>query len=288
MTSAEYNKDSQKKAWMMGGPVGMVAGLFGSLVGVGGGVLIVPIITGASGAVTVPQRIVTGSSLAAVISTGSVAALTYSDFGQVDFQAAAVLSAAAVLFAPAGARLTSRMDCNSLKKVLGYFLVGAGPLVLVKFFAFGFERGAQEELGTSDTPEGFKAEGGAPRPQEREWISMTTAMLAGTGACAGLASGLLGIGGGTIVTPLLALFTPLSQATIVGTSLLAMIPPSFVGLIQHNSLGNVDKRLAMSLAAGTAFGSMFGSNLAVRAPEGLLECLFGLGMDSLAGGHCEV
>ena len=44
-------------------------------------------------------------------------------------------------------------------------------------------------------------------------------LLALTGTVAGLASGLLGIGGGTIVTPALALFLPLSQATVVGTSL---------------------------------------------------------------------
>eukprot|EP00976_Prorocentrum_cordatum_P105202 1194184-Prorocentrum_minimum.AAC.3 len=44
-------------------------------------------------------------------------------------------------------------------------------------------------------------------------------LLALTGAVAGLASGLLGVGGGAIVTPAMALFMPLSHAAIVGTSL---------------------------------------------------------------------
>ena len=51
---------------------------------------------------------------------------------------------------------------------------------------------------------------------------------------AGLASGLLGVGGGVIVTPLLALLTPFSQATVLGTSLLSMIPPASAALVQHS------------------------------------------------------
>ena len=72
---------------------------------------------------------------------------------------------------------------------------------------------------------------------------------------AGLASGLLGIGGGTIVTPLLALVSPLPQAAVLGTSLLAMLPPSAVALLQHRALGNVDVRMGAALAAGTALGA---------------------------------
>ena len=44
---------------------------------------------------------------------------------------------------------------------------------------------------------------------------MTTILLGITGATAGVASGLLGIGGGTVVTPLLVILTPLSQVTVV-------------------------------------------------------------------------
>lgn len=61
----------------------------------------------------------------------------------------------------------------------------------------------------------------------------TAAAMCATGAVAGFASGLLGIGGGTVVTPLLALLMPYGQATVLGTSLLAMIPPSLAGLLQH-------------------------------------------------------
>lgn len=61
----------------------------------------------------------------------------------------------------------------------------------------------------------------------------TAALLVATGAIAGVASGLLGVGGGLIVTPLLALAQDYSQATVLGTSLFAMIAPASAALLQH-------------------------------------------------------
>jgi uncharacterized membrane protein YfcA len=60
-----------------------------------------------------------------------------------------------------------------------------------------------------------------------------------------------------------------TQTSVVGTSLLALLPPSCTGLLQHWRLGNVDWRMAAGLAFGTAFGSLTGSNLAVHAPPGM-------------------
>ncbi len=60
------------------------------------------------------------------------------------------------------------------------------------------------------------------------------------------------------------------QAGVLGSSLLAMVPPSCVALAQHARLGNVDWRMAAGLAAGTAVGSFAGSKVAVDAPAG--EC----------------
>eukprot|EP01024_Parvocaulis_polyphysoides_P021274 TRINITY_DN20072_c1_g2_i1.p3 TRINITY_DN20072_c1_g2~~TRINITY_DN20072_c1_g2_i1.p3 ORF type:complete len:155 (-),score=28.08 TRINITY_DN20072_c1_g2_i1:2-418(-) len=107
---------------------------------------------------------------------------------------------------------------------------------------------------------------------------LNTVVLGATGTIAGFASGLLGIGGGTIVTPLLAMTTSLSQKEVLGTSLLAMIVPSFVGLMQHWKLGNVDWVMGCGLAIGTVVGSFLGSNFAIQAPPGILESFFATGM----------
>ena len=270
-----YTSAQRDTATRLGVPLGLGAGVFGSLVGVGGGVLIVPAMTAV---VPIPQRVITGTSLVAVLATASVSTVNFAHSGQIDLAAAAVVGAAAMVSAPLGARATAALDGAALKRALALFLLCAAPLVPLKAMAFatrGGDAGDEKrnapglfEERTSDAREGaFDATAPA-----------RASTLAAIGACAGFASGLLGIGGGTIVTPLLALTTPLTQAAVLGTSLLAMLPPSAAALAQHARMGNVDGKIGAALALGCAVGGYFGSGLAVDAPEGMLETAFFLGM----------
>ncbi|PRW45493.1 4-toluene sulfonate uptake permease [Chlorella sorokiniana] len=300
------------KARRLAGPVGMLAGVFGSIVGVGGGVIIVPTIV--SSCKNIPQRLVSGTSLAAVVSTAVASAYTYSAQGCIDLGAAALISPAAMLTAPLGARLTARLNCTALRRILGYFLLAAAPLVPLKAYLLSRDTAAAAAAAAEESSAGAAAGGAvagaglseaagtaaaaaAARPAGPSGSSAatstelsrlaqgihfpppaTSALLVATGAVAGVASGLLGVGGGLIVTPLLALTMDYPQATVLGTSLLAMIFPASAALLQHQRLGNVDWRMAASLAAGTAVGSLAGSNVAVAAPPGALEAAFCIGM----------
>ena len=260
-----YTSAHRDTATRLGLPLGLGAGVFGSLVGVGGGVLIVPAMTAT---VPIPQRVITGTSLVAVLATASVSTVNFVQGGQIDFAAAAVVGAAAMVSAPLGARATAALDGIALKRALAYFLLCAAPLVPLKALAFAKNaKNAKIENAKMDEKNGFDAT-----------TPSRASSLAAIGACAGFASGLLGIGGGTIVTPLLALTTPLTQATVLGTSLLAMLPPSAAALVSHARMGNVDGKIGAALALGCALGGFVGSGLAVDAPEGALETAFFLGM----------
>ena len=265
-----YTSAHRETATRLGVPLGLGAGVFGSLVGVGGGVLIVPAMTAT---VPIPQRVMTGTSLVAVLATASVSTVNFAQGGQIDFAAAAVVGAAAMVFAPLGARATAALDGVALKRALATFLLCAAPLVPLKALAFA-KRGdgacaEKTALLTKHTNHSRSFDALAPA---------RASSLAAIGACAGFASGLLGIGGGTIVTPLLALTTPLTQAAVLGTSLLAMLPPSAAALAQHARMGNVDGKIGAALALGCALGGSVGSGLAIDAPEGALETAFFLGM----------
>lgn len=265
-----------RKARRISAPIGVLAGLFGSLVGVGGGVVISPALVNACP--SIPQRVVSGTSLAAVISTATVSASTFASNGCIDVAAAAIIAPAAMIAAPFGARMTRQMNCVALRRALGIFLMIAAPLVPLKAYLLSQKESLQEE---SD----LLASNFAGLPSISEiadriqsiGIRMITVLVC-TGSLAGFASGLLGIGGGTIVTPLLAISQPYDQATVLGTSLLAMIAPSFVGLIQHWRMGNVDPRMALALSVGTAVGGIAGSSIAVSSPKGVLEIVFAVGM----------
>ncbi|GLC42682.1 hypothetical protein PLESTB_001126800 [Pleodorina starrii] len=277
--------------------VGALAGAFGSLVGVGGGVLISPII--ANICKTIPQRVISGTSLAAVAATGSAAGYVYWSSGAVDLTSAGIISAAAIATVPLGARATHAVDCAALRRLLAYWLFAVAPLVPLKpviqknFAGKGDQQAttaaaAAAETVTSAPPAAGEAGGGASgaaaAAPEALWRALrgSDAVLVATGAVAGFASGLLGIGGGTVVTPLLTIATGLPQLSVLGTSLTAMVAPSLVGLAQHARLGNVDWRMAAALAAGTLAGGAAGGRVALEMPEGLLEWVFCFGMLFLA------
>lgn len=259
------------------------------------------------------RRLVSGTSLAAVLSTAAASAATFAQSGYVDVAAALVVSPVAMLTAPFGAKLTAKLNCTSLRRILGYFLICVAPLVPLKAYLLSSNSPKEEvkENATSAVPD-YVAAVPAPVPlavldpvvlsnsiaeavpvsvpfsletfieKQKDAMAVmgpkTVAVLAATGGVAGLASGLLGIGGGTIVTPLLALCLPFSQATVLGTSLLSMVPPSAAALAQHARMGNVDWRMAAGLALGTAIGGAVGSSVAIQAPSGVLEACFAVGM----------
>jgi uncharacterized membrane protein YfcA len=94
---------------------------------------------------------------------------------------------------------------------------------------------------------------------------------------------MFGIGGGTVMTPALALMTSLTQHEVIGTSLAAMLLPSAAGCLTHYKLGNIVKRSVLPLAAGTAIGAVVGGKLALALPEDPLRWTFGALMCVLGG-----
>jgi uncharacterized membrane protein YfcA len=98
----------------------------------------------------------------------------------------------------------------------------------------------------------------------------------GIGAAAGLGSGLLGVGGGILMVPLLTAVIGLSQHRAHATSLAAIVPIGLVGAVTYAIHGEVDLALAVPLAAGTIVGAPIGARVMARLPEGILTVLFGV------------
>ena len=259
----------------------------------------------------IPQKVLSGSTLLAVVATGIGSSTTFYSYDCVDLRMAAIVCLFSVATAPLGARLTSHLDTNSIRLILGAFLLLSAPLVgaksMVLFAPKQEERNScssddggragdevrettrgRADVGGSDGGGGGSSSGREPsqppsssNASSVEVSSTQMALLATGGSLAGLASGILGVGGGIIVTPFLALSTELSQQAVLGTSLIAMVPPSLSALLTHARLGNVDPRLSAGLALGCAIGSAGGSNVAVSLPSHQLEVLFALTMTAL-------
>jgi uncharacterized protein len=96
------------------------------------------------------------------------------------------------------------------------------------------------------------------------------------GCLAGICSGMFGIGGGTILIPILVYLFSFSQHEAQGTTLAAMIPP--IGLLaawRYWQAGNVNIPVALLICSGFFFGGYFGANLIQNVSEPLLRRLFG-------------
>jgi uncharacterized membrane protein YfcA len=101
----------------------------------------------------------------------------------------------------------------------------------------------------------------------------------GIGVVVGLASGLLGIGGGILMVPALVYLWHHDMQTAVGTSLAVMIPSTLAGTLRHANFGNVDWRTAVLLGVGAMLGTYFlGAPLAEHIPSDMLKKIFGVVM----------
>lgn len=225
--------------------IGLAAGMLGGLVGVGGGVVMIPLMVGVLG---VTQHQAHGTSLMSVVFTGLAGAIAYSTRGNVDVAAAASLAVPAAAMARLGARYAQTLPEWRLKRSFGAFLVVVIALLALKPWL----------LGLSSSTHGMTK----------------LAVLAAAGALTGFLSGMMGIGGGNVMVPAMVLLAAFPQVVAQGTSLLAMVPAGLAGAHEHWRLGNVVRRLLPGLVPGIFVGTWLGSGVALRLDEASLRAVF--------------
>lgn len=96
------------------------------------------------------------------------------------------------------------------------------------------------------------------------------------GLFVGVASGILGVGGGILLVPMMTIGFGLPQHLAQGTSLAAIIPTSVVGAVTHDRRGNVLRRAALYMAVGGVAGAALGALVALRLPREVLARAFAL------------
>lgn len=105
----------------------------------------------------------------------------------------------------------------------------------------------------------------------------TVVILIIIGLFAGSFSGLVGIGGGVIIIPMLIFFLGLTQHEAQGTSLAIMLPPiGFMAAFQYYKAGHVNLMYALIIAIAFFIGGYFGAKYAVKMPQDVLKKIFGV------------
>jgi hypothetical protein len=227
--------------------IGFVAGIFGGLVGLGGGVVMIPLMVGI---LKLGQHKAHGTSLVALVFTGISGAITYALKGSVDLMGSLLLAVTAIFTARAGAKFAHALPEWKLKRAFGGFLLVVSVLLLLKPYLSHM----------TGPPSG----------------STKIMTLLVTGIFTGFLSGMMGVGGGTLMVPAMVLLAGFNQHTAQGTSLLAMVPAGGVGALTHWRLGNVQADLLLGLIPGIIIGTYLGGSLAHILSEGTLRIVFAI------------
>ncbi|UOB18232.1 sulfite exporter TauE/SafE family protein [Abyssalbus ytuae] len=97
------------------------------------------------------------------------------------------------------------------------------------------------------------------------------------GILAGVLSGVLGVGGGIIMVPMLMLVLSFSQHSAQGTSLAVMLPPvTILAVLNYYKAGYLNWKYAILIAIGFIVGGYFGSKLAIKIDQKTLRKIFGV------------
>ena len=233
--------------------IGLLAGLMSGLFGVGGGTVIVPLLVLI---LKFDQRLAAGTSLAAIVPIATVGVISYALHGSVDWIAALVLAAGAIVGAQIGSYLLPRVPITALRWGFVAFL-GA---VIVMLFIVVPSRDAVLVLDV-----------------------LTVLALLALGVVTGILAGLLGVGGGIIVVPALMLVFGTSDLVAKGTSLLMMIPTAVSGTIGNVRRGNVDLVAAAIIGLAACTTTALGAWIAVQVDPLVANILFALFLTVIAG-----
>lgn len=112
-------------------------------------------------------------------------------------------------------------------------------------------------------------------------------ILISFGVFVGVFSGIMGLGGGAIMIPLMVLVLSFSQTKAHGLSLAVMIPPvtlpAVIAYYRNGALTGADIKTALIIASGFACGSYFGGAFAASLPKDTLKLVFGFVLVYVAG-----
>jgi uncharacterized membrane protein YfcA len=244
----------------------VLSGMFG----IGGGIVTTPAIRLLLG---FPALVAVGTPLAVILPTAAAGAFSYARRGLADVRAGIILGVVGAPAAVAGAWLSDRVGGRAI------MVLTAG---IILYVAADMAARVGERIAEAPEP--------AAVPAPRAPVSRLVAL----GAVAGLYSGLLGLGGGFVVVPVLSRWLGFPLKRAIGTSLVTVAVLSVPGSAAHLLLGHVDLALAAWLVLGTVPGALIGARLTAAARERHITLAFAavlaitgvvLAVSELAGGR---
>ena len=226
--------------WLI--PLGFAAGVLGSIVGLGGGIIAVPAMTFAG----FPPALAASNSLFAAFSNSVASTISYARQKRVEFGIGVKLGLMCIPGTVLGAFVSDVMTPVAFQILFAFVLIASAVYIFIK-------RAIDE------------------RPYNRTTLMMI--ISAGASFFAGIISSLFGIGGGIVFVPLMVIGIGIPMRKAAPTAQLVLMFASLSGLLVHSALGHPDYLQAFFLAIGAFAGGLLGARLSLEIKERKLKIL---------------
>jgi len=226
--------------WLL--PLGFVAGIIGSMIGLGGGFIVVPVLTFFGFSPTLAAS----NSLFAAFSNAVASTASYAKQKRIVYSVGLKLALLSIPGTILGAYISDEISSSMFKILFGIVLMGSSAYIYAR-----------------------------RKIESKEYNLSKQMMVLAVGASffAGIISSLFGIGGGTVFVPLMVIAIGLSMKLAAPTSQFILMFAAASGMITHSILGHPDYYQAALLSAGAFAGGILGSRLSLRVEEGRLRIL---------------
>ncbi len=238
-----------EELWLI--PLGFAAGLLGSIIGLGGGIIIVPVLTffGFSPALAA------SNSIFAVFSNAIASSISYAKQQRIEYSIGLKLGLLSIPGTVVGAYVSSEITPSIFKILFALILISASVYIFSK----------------------RKIE-----PKNYNLSKQIMILAIGASFFAGIISGLFGVGGGIIFVPFMVVAMGLSMKNAAPTSQFILLFASGSALVTHTLLGHPDFYQALLLAIGAFVGGLVGARLSLEIKENSLKILISIVMIAAA------
>lgn len=238
-----------EELWLI--PLGFAAGLLGSIIGLGGGIIIVPVLTFFGFSPTLAAS----NSIFAVFSNAIASSISYAKQHRIDYSIGLKLGLLSIPGTVLGAFISSEITPSIFKILFALLLISASIYIFSK-----------------------------RKIEEKKYNISKQIMILAISASffAGILSGLFGVGGGIIFVPLMVVAMGLSMKNAAPTSQFILLFASASALITHSLLGHPDFYHALLLSSGSFVGGLVGAKISLEIKENSLKILISIVMIAAA------
>jgi uncharacterized membrane protein YfcA len=237
--------------------VGFIAGTIGSLVGLGGGIVIVPLLTGLGALLHLPNvspQLAVGTSIVTVVFTGLSSTLSYMKHKRVDYKSGLLFFLGSGPGSMVGSWANQFFNQDSFSLYFGIFMIAVSVLLMLKEKLKSVPFSKKRAITRSFITEEGKTVQYGFHPATAVILSF---LIGGI-------SGLFGVGGGSLLVPAMLLLFAFPPHIAVATSMLVVFLSSVTGSITHILLGNVIWLYALLLVPGAWAGGRFGAYINMK------------------------